>query len=258
MTRLGDRHHRMAQKKKQNRPPPPPYNDHRPAPNRDNGRTDEIIARFETTPWEAQPSGSKNQYVPDSAERSNIAFALQPRILRNMSLGRMLRDRETQPAWRAILLVRARNIARLMCDGFYWGPQNLVPAGEGIELHMEKPSPLLTRRFDQPWGRDFSAKEWCHKRTYALTDLGTDPEWRGSLHVWGKKPSTVINFDVRDITMDSTRWATAEDPYGVVVYDTRNGPDASFNLVFGQRPLEGWWPWPKASISWDGARDKGI
>lgn len=64
--------------------------------------------------------------------------------------------------------------------------------------------------------------------------------------MFGKEPSTVINFDIDSIKIDTTVWSFAVARDNLIVYDTRRGLDEAFNTVCPGLSLKGWWPWPKA------------
>lgn len=67
--------------------------------------------------------------------------------------------------------------------------------------------------------------------------------------VYALDPSTVIKFDVNQITAETAVWAVATDWRHRLVYDTRWAPNKWFNKIYPGMPLNGWWPWLKAPAS---------
>lgn len=221
---------------------PPAYNTLRPS--------DEEIAAIEAR-WERNRPEAKIccckvlPHTKECVEQYNVTFACQPKILQTMSLRRLSRDRKAHPAWRALLILKAPNLPRLMRRGFSWSPANLVRGDERISLDSKSLGLKLERSFASQWGWTAREGGWIHQRHYHIRDTGPDTEWHGTLMVFGRKPSTVINFDVSSIDIDTVVWAMATNWHGQVVYDTRRGPDESFNTIYHRLPLRGWWPWPK-------------
>lgn len=194
---------------------------------------------------------------------TTIHIGFEPEYQKTFSCKRILRDRKEQPSWRAVLLFHNANVPLLMRDGLHWSPQNLVANEQTIRLDFkpskgaqgqEKTNELvrhgLVRSFAPQWGwtfREDASSSWPHQRRYRLRDNGPYPRWTATLYVFAPKASTVIDFDIGSITPETTAWALAKDLEGRVVYDTRRRNGEWFNTVFPQKPLGGWWPWPKAT-----------
>ena len=192
------------------------------------------------------PTGCKGGH---GTFQANTLFGLQPRELQNWSINRIFRNCESQPAWRALLHLQVRNTARLMREGFYWSSENLEQQEHKINLNLKPnkiPKQLSKMIFAPAWGwTRHDHADWKHSRTYFISDNVPAKEWRGTLVVYGKKPSTVIEFDINAITPETVVWARAWNWRGNICYDTCGGQGARFNTLFNEMPLDGWWPWPK-------------
>lgn len=173
--------------------------------------------------------------------------------MQSWSFQRLARDRSEHPAWRAVLQISAGNVARLMRRGLSISSNNLLLGGERVFLNSQKYDPLplppgtsindmLRRTFASRWGWDFHGSRWPHVHNYDLKDQTRDAEWQGRLMIFGKDPSTVIDFDVKSLDIDSMIWGWARNREGDTVFDTGSGPKSSFNLVFPG--LLTWTTWP--------------
>jgi hypothetical protein len=103
---------------------------------------------------------------------------------------------------------------------------------------------MLEREFAPQWGWALRKGYWPHARTYDFVGQpGSVPsEWVARVIVFGKEPSTVINFDLGSLDLDSLVWGWVLDHRGRPMFDTRRGPKASFNLVFPDKLT--WFSWP--------------
>lgn len=192
----------------------------------------------------------------------NVFLGFEPTYQQEFTFKRLCRDRSSQPPWRAVLVIQSSNIPRLMRDGLYWSPSNVV-SWQHINLysrdrkndkisnetlirdHMSrKIAPRLA------WFLRDPKASWQHHRLYTLENNDPNGKWVGKLLVSAPKASTIVDFDISSITTETTVWAIARDPKRNLVYDTRSRHKREwFNTVAPGMPLRGWWPWPKATIS---------
>jgi hypothetical protein len=84
------------------------------------------------------------------------------------------------------------------------------------------------------------------------------PEWRGELHVFSKKFSTIANFDVDGLTREFLVSAQCYDLRGGLAYhfDTE-GHREPFNIIYPGLLLSGSWPWPRAEEDQDNGNGPG-
>ncbi len=146
--------------------------------------------------------------------------------------------------WKAILYIQAMDIPRLMREGFYWTRDNIweekcFVTPNNINPGQAKLGYNITRR-------------------YFLSDLSNEPQWKGWLVVFGKstKFERLARFRLEELSSDLV-WAafaaTAPDQlvYAYVVGNTTT----SFNTIYDDMPLDGWWPWPKRAVHTSGKHD---
>ncbi|CAH0004503.1 unnamed protein product, partial [Clonostachys byssicola] len=124
----------------------------------------------------------------------NLEFTCAPEIFHeNKSfIQRILRDRKAQQYWKAKLFVKAKNIPRLMRQGFHLSAADLIP-GYG-EMHFDDQGRAEEVGFDP---------SWKHRRCYYFMDTAGDPEWKATLEVFAKSPSVVMNFRLEWTTPDT-------------------------------------------------------
>lgn len=139
--------------------------------------------------------------------------------------------------WLARLQVHAKDVPRLMKKGFYWTEAN-VRKRAGYFLLEKASLPADVR------------DHWDYARAYHLTDIAKDgnQQWIAVLWVFALKLSVLSNFRVRHLSVDQIRFARAYDGERRPIYDFDvHYPGDSFNAVYDDMPLGGWWPWPKKS-----------
>lgn len=168
--------------------------------------------------------------------------------------------RRNRPVWRAVFQVWTRNVACLMQEGFSWTSENLhighdkiilndacrcstLLPGEDGDIQIQV---MLSQLFATSWGKTAKDTRWPHVRMFVLSrTLANDnprQSWAGNLLVFSDDPKVLIDFDVKSITTGSTAWGWAVNPRGETVFDTRRGPNESFNTVF--TGLLQWWSCP--------------
>lgn len=174
-------------------------------------------------------------------------------------LSRLLGRSQAPPAWRAILIVFNRNVAGLMRKGLSFSSEDIAIGQDTISLHgpaqpvlwFKDMRTMLTQEFASSWGE--AVGHWPHRRKYVLLgnrQSGTNARapsdrsshWFGHLIVLAHDPSTIIDFDIKSITNQSTVWGLAFDSEQRTIFDTRGGPTESFNSVFPG--LLQWWTCP--------------
>ena len=103
-----------------------------------------------------------------------------------------------------------------------------------------------------------------YMRRFVLKDLGRLPFWEAMLVVWARDIKTLADFRISDDpnlpgphlspTRDMIYKCAGYNKSGELIYcfDFRN-PDDSFNTIYDDKPLDGWWPWP---VNVPGVSDK--
>ncbi len=146
------------------------------------------------------------------------------------------RIRQSVP-WQAFLIVRCLDVSRLMDEGFFWSVDNLVNE-EGCILPVSDPA--------------FVAVGYSHMRTWSLTDRSErrggnrTPKWVAYLEVPAHAVETLAAFRPQNLTIANVWKADAWDVRGNTIYNYDvYHPAQNFNCIYDEKPLQGWWPWPR-------------
>lgn len=137
------------------------------------------------------------------------------------------------PQWLAVLVVKSRDVPRLMREGFFWSTENVVPE----EGYMSSE----TRR-------DWAHSGLHYKRTWMLADKSNDetPQWVARLEVNGRFPDVLPGFRVQNLSRANVFAARAwNGPKHTYAWDSRFPVRYNYNCIYDDRPLQGWWPWPR-------------
>lgn len=144
---------------------------------------------------------------------------------------RMMPTKRIAKEWVAFPGVEREDVPRLMREGFFWSAENVLPAGG----YMSKPGP------------DFTALGFCHERTWAIAEKPYDgaPQWRGKVKVMSHLLETLINFRIQDLSVKNV-FIYAWNGAGRQTYNyDYEDPIHNYNCIYDNKPLKGWWPWPK-------------
>ena len=160
----------------------------------------------------------------DLPKQQNVEFTFYPRTVTSS-----LEDIE----WEAHLEVRAKDVQQLMKEGFHWNETN-IREGEGY---------LVGETYVPADLRDVG---WPLARCYSLADLAEDPQWTAKLSVGAHEMSVLSRFRVSNLSVDTITMTKAWDRQSRVVYIfCRTLPEMNCNAYYDDKPLDGWWPWPK-------------
>ncbi|CAH0045412.1 unnamed protein product [Clonostachys solani] len=137
--------------------------------------------------------------------------------------------------WQAEMEFYVKDMASLMLNGLHWSEANVEKAGGCILVPSDK-MPNLPRSLG-----------WLFGRRYVLKDLGDDPKWRATLWFYGRDCAELSRMKLDDLSVELIQRAKATAPGLGEVYkfDLVQGNKYNSNELYGCRPLEGWWPWPK-------------
>ncbi|KAF4813691.1 hypothetical protein CGCSCA5_v008240 [Colletotrichum siamense] len=145
------------------------------------------------------------------------------------------------PHWEVRLRVKSRDLRRLMREGFHWDMSNFDFEATYTQTHLGGEKPSLFK------------KRWTCRRNFFLSNLGDKPYWTAKLTVFAREISVLKDFEVADITRENMSWACAWTPKAnggtQQVYSwLHDNPSNTWNNIYGDLALDGWWPWPKALI----------
>ncbi|KAF4893615.1 hypothetical protein CGCF415_v012569 [Colletotrichum fructicola] len=156
-----------------------------------------------------------------------------------------------KPHWEVRLRVKSRDLRRLMREGFHWDMSNFDFEATYTQTHLGGEKPSLFKR------------GWKCRRNFFLSDLGDKPYWTAKLTVFAREISVLKDFEVTDITPENMSWAcafvdaTQTSAWGTPkangetqqVYSwIHDNPSNTWNNIYGDLALDGWWPWPKADV----------
>jgi hypothetical protein len=158
----------------------------------------------------------------------------------NMVLIPYGRSRMEGNSLHASLRVVTRDLSTLMREGFYWDAANAT----ACKFRWE---------YVEPNG-------WYWTRVITLRDLDhlDFPLWKAILVIYGRQgvvDPEVASFRINDLSVSDVDSVTAEPSAGqeesneeVYLYDRRY-PEINLNKILPGRTMEGWWPWPRASLT---------
>ncbi|KAF9880371.1 hypothetical protein CkaCkLH20_02325 [Colletotrichum karsti] len=142
--------------------------------------------------------------------------------------------------WVAQLHVKARDLPRLMREGFYWNLDNFCLESTYIEEKIDSGGPANVG--------------FTCTRNYYLSDIdhGNNAQWAAKLSVYARNVGTLSRFRLPNLQLGHVALVTAIDPRctGRKLYKfDRFHPDKNFNAIYDDMPMDGWWPWPRRAAS---------
>ncbi|KAJ0358734.1 hypothetical protein COL154_008895 [Colletotrichum chrysophilum] len=147
----------------------------------------------------------------------------------------------TEPRMQVRLCVKTTDLKRLMREGFFWATENFNFKATYTHTFDPRKEP-----------KQLAQMGWTCARNFFLSDLEDDPFWTAKMSVYARDRVTLDSFAVTGLSRKNMSWARAwakdgtsgyvEDLYKWVC----GSPESSYNKIYGNLPLDGWWPWPKA------------
>lgn len=166
---------------------------------------------------------------PKTMEHYGIVFRILPKI--NGKL-----DESDKAKWKAGLYVYTKDVPQLMREGFYWTASNVV-----LEEGFFGPNKV---------DRNLYQEGWTFGRHYFLSDLSKEPRWTAWLIVFARNfdqcLSSMRRFSLDKLSPDLVSESFALNAHQGLIYGyCFNEPELNFNCIYGNMPMNGWWPWPK-------------
>ncbi|KAE9578273.1 hypothetical protein CGCF415_v012562 [Colletotrichum fructicola] len=147
----------------------------------------------------------------------------------------------TEPRMQVRLCVKTTDLKRLMREGFFWATENFNFKATYTHTFDPRKEP-----------KQLAQMGWTCARNFFLSDLEDDPFWTAKMSVYARDRVTLDSFAVTGLSrknMSGAR-AWAKDGTSGYVEDLYKwvcgSPESSYNKIYGNLPLDGWWPWPKA------------
>lgn len=218
---------------------PPPYEAHLPT-------ADEASESKQSS-----PSRAIRRYLPlnpalDAARPGTLRMRIHPAN----QLVPKHQIRPGQPTWVAFLHIETPDLPRLMREGFHWSSANVDRGGSYMSATYQNFPERVVEAFPGHVNmfcvRMFSLSSRCVGGGGKEDDLS----WEGDLAIWGKELADVAPFRLPDVQPENIWSAQAFDSRSRFVYSYRwDEPETSYNCIYDDLPLAGWWPWPKPEVS---------
>lgn len=206
-----------------------------------------------------QSSGEQPpSYTPRTAVAANTRPFTDPAWNQSDFVQILFEFQSPSPStWTARMNVRTRDLPRLMREGFTWATDN---------IHRE-----AGRMKRGPVRSCFSERGWKHCRIFYLSSLEKEGDdkgdgadgmhfWAAELDVYAKDTADLARFRPEvDIIPERISFAEAYDgkSRAGTYYTYRKGrPIECYNVIYGDMPLPGAWPWPKEDEPRKGDADK--
>lgn len=135
----------------------------------------------------------------------------------------------------AQLHLRVKDVSAMMVQGVHCSDENL-----------ERSYGFITE--DRSYIPAWADKGWTHTRYYLLRDRSEDPQWWGTIWVWGRGMTGLRQFELGTLSTDNVLNLRAQNNRGESVYwyDHNDQESEWFNAIYDDMPMQGLWPWPRA------------
>ncbi|KAH6650437.1 hypothetical protein F5144DRAFT_45020 [Chaetomium tenue] len=168
---------------------------------------------------------------PESPNKGNIASTAKPTS--GTIQIRIIPAIPSAKPWAACIKIKCKDVPRLMREGFFWSADNVLPERGHISPDT---------------GRAWVNLGCRHQRTWIIADDPDDEvsQWRGSIKVVSPVLEALAKFRTHHLSKATVYCASAWNEMGrsIYKYDYRR-PDDNYNCIYDDKPLKGWWPWPK-------------
>lgn len=144
-------------------------------------------------------------------------------------------------SWVARVDVKTRNVPRLMREGLHWSDANVQKELSYFERNISASAIPSIHSGEQHDG-------WTNLRKYFLVSLDTTTNWTAEITVYTKSVAVLSEFELCWLTAENLglTYATNWDGKMVYMYRKWQAENTYLNAIYGNMPLKGWWPWPKA------------
>ncbi|KAI2623086.1 hypothetical protein GGR54DRAFT_596552 [Hypoxylon sp. NC1633] len=148
-------------------------------------------------------------------------------------------DKQYKP-WFGQMDVKCSDVPLLMREGFYWTTENVIREDGYIDNILPERALLNLGKPNNPC---------TMTRVWTLQDLQQPPRWTACLQVHAPGIEVLTGIRLENWTVDMVRsayaWGLAKKL--IYQYDVAK-PRLSFNSIYDDTPLKGWWPWPKEDL----------
>ncbi|KXJ90591.1 hypothetical protein Micbo1qcDRAFT_205417 [Microdochium bolleyi] len=156
------------------------------------------------------------------------------------------------PSWNARLLLRTRDLPRLMREGLFWDDGNIHREAGYVALEQQDG--------EYPHSGLRNKRVWYLSSTEIATPAYTadfcNPSdssnhlWVAKLYVWARDMRDLTDFRPAERLWNQTYHCIASSQDAKEVYYEyrhfdRAAQAEAVNAIYDRAPLEGWWPWPR-------------
>ncbi|KAI0896278.1 hypothetical protein F4806DRAFT_496394 [Annulohypoxylon nitens] len=184
------------------------------------------------------PPATDGKFYFKSKMKENIELCLCPRPPLRPN-GQAGPGRQT---WFARLNFKCDNVPQLMREGLHWSLDNVQwedgyfdDEDEDDEIHDDVIN-------DYIWEHGLT-----RTRHYFLRDLQVPRRWIAHLQVHAKHLRILSNLRLENLSPDNIFTANAWSNNGskVIYVYASHTLENSYNAIYDDMPMGGWWPWPK-------------
>lgn len=173
----------------------------------------------------SDPSERNNTYTRYDNDDGIASFILVP----NTRLQNLM---SAVPKWLAFFNIKCDDIPGLMRQGFFWSVDNVV-AEEGYMFETKN--------------REWLSCGFRPGRAWILAGNsdGENPQWVARLQVVSSSLHVLSSFRLENLSVKNILVATAWRRGAAVYNYNAVHPSDNFNCIYDNKPLQGWWPWPR-------------
>ncbi|KAI1215126.1 uncharacterized protein F4807DRAFT_21781 [Annulohypoxylon truncatum] len=181
--------------------------------------------------------------APQPATEGRFYFEDENQPKPNITLA--ISDRRPSKRWLGELQFKCINVPQIMREGLCWTMDN-VSWEDGFFSPTCSNGSEFVKEF---WMNcDLLRDGYCRTRHYFLRDLQEDPpRWVAHFQIYAAKDRTLAEFRLGDLSLENVEYAVARgNPGGRhIYYYKKDNPQVTFNAIYDDMPMEGWWPWPR-------------
>jgi hypothetical protein len=144
-------------------------------------------------------------------------------------------------SWVARVDFKTRNVPKIMREGLHWSSANVQDELSYFERNIS-PSSIPDMHSGE------KCDGWAHLRKYFLSSRDGESVWKAEITVYTMSLAVLGAFRLDHLTSETLGLTYATNWDGKTVYMYRKWQDTStyMNAIYGDMPMAGRWPWPKA------------
>ncbi|XDG04639.1 hypothetical protein ABKA04_004254 [Annulohypoxylon sp. FPYF3050] len=146
--------------------------------------------------------------------------------------------------WYARLKFKCDNVPQLMREGLYWSLDNVQWEDGYINTHG---LPEPNNEDDKEMNDYVLYKGLKYTRNYFLRDLQVPSRWVARFQIHAPTLKTLGDMRLENLSMEDIHYVRAwsSGRKGLIYGYEAKHPQNSYNVIYDDMPMEGWWVWPK-------------